>query len=346
MLEPQFDYPSLLSDLKTQIRAARTKAALAVNRELILLYWNVGRQILEMQTRQGWGAKVIEQLAKDLRLEFPDMQGLSKRNLQYMRAFAEAYPDESFVQQAAAQIPWFHNCVVLDKAKDIQTREWYIRACIQNGWSRAILEMQIETKLFERQGKAFHNFDRTLPAQQSELASQMLKDPYIFDFLSLGQDAHERDLERGLLAHVKAFMLELGAGFALVGSQHHLEVGGKDYYLDLLFYHYRLHCFVVIDLKMTEFKPEYSGKMNFYLSAVDDLLRTTGDAPTIGIVLCKDRDKTDVEYALRGMTQPVGISHFELSKILPETLEGTLPTVAQLEAMLTEEIGEARDASA
>ena len=288
-----------------------------------------------MQTRQGWGAKVIEQLAKDLRLEFPDMQGLSKRNLQYMRAFAEAYPDESFVQQAAAQIPWFHNCVVLDKAKDIQTREWYIRACIQNGWSRAILEMQIETKLFERQGKAVHNFDRTLPAPQSELASQMLKDPYIFDFLSLGDDAHERDLERGLLAHVKAFMLELGAGFALVGSQHHLEVGGKDYYLDLLFYHYRLHCFVVIDLKMTEFKPEYSGKMNFYLSAVDDLLRTTGDAPTIGIVLCKDRDKTDVEYALRGMTQPVGISHFELSKILPETLEGTLPTVAQLEALLS-----------
>ncbi len=346
MLEPLFDYPSLLSDLKTQIRAARTKAALAVNRELVLLYWNIGRQILEQQTRQGWGAKVIEQLAKDLRLEFPDMQGLSKRNLQYMRAFAEAYPDEPFVQQAAAQIPWFHNCVVLDKLKDAQTREWYIRACIQNGWSRAILEAQIETKLFERQGKAFHNFDRTLPAPQSELASQMLKDPYIFDFLSLGDNAHERDLERGLLAHVKAFMLELGAGFALVGTQYHLVVSDKDYYLDLLFYHYRLHCFVVIYLKMTEFKPEYAGKMNFYLSAVDDLLRTVGDAPTIGIVLCKDRDRTEVEYALRGMTQPVGISHFELSKILPATLEGTLPTVAQLEALLAEEIGEARDISA
>jgi predicted nuclease of restriction endonuclease-like (RecB) superfamily len=198
----------LLTDLKIQIRAARTKAALAVNHELILLYWSIGRQILEQQTRQGWGAKVVPQLAKDLRLEFPEMQGLSKRNLQYMRAFAEADPEE-FVQQVAAQLPWFHNCILLDKVKDAQTREWYIRACIQNGWSRAILEVQIETKLHERQGKAVHNFDRTLPAPQSELAAQMLKDPYNFDFLSLGQEAHERDLERGLLAHIKAFLLEL-----------------------------------------------------------------------------------------------------------------------------------------
>ncbi len=335
MLDPQFDYPSLLTDLKTQILAARTKAALAVNHELILLYWSIGRQILEQQSRQGWGAKVVPQLAKDLRLEFPEMQGLSKRNLQYMRAFAEAYPEE-FVQQVAAQLPWFHNCILLDKVKDAQTREWYILACIENGWSRPILEVQIESKLFERQGKAVHNFDRTLPAPQSELAAQMLKDPYNFDFLSLGQEAHERDLERGLLAHIKAFLLELGAGFAFVGSQHHLEVNGKDYYLDLLFYHYRLHCFVVIDLKVTEFKPEYAGKMNFYLSAVDDLLRSAGDAPTIGMVLCKNKDKTDVEYALRGMTQPLGISSFELSAVLPAELEGVLPTVAQLEALLEE----------
>jgi predicted nuclease of restriction endonuclease-like (RecB) superfamily len=333
MLEPQFDYPTLLTDLKTQIRTARTKAALAVNHELILLYWSIGQQILEQQSRQGWGAKVVPQLAKDLRLEFPEMQGLSKRNLHYMRAFAEAYLEE-FVQQVAAQLPWFHNCILLDKVKDAQAREWYIRACIQNGWSRPILEMQIETKLHERQGKAVHNFDRTLPAHQSELAVQMLKDPYNFDFLSLGQEAHERDLERGLLAHIKAFLLELGAGFAFVGSQHHLEVNGKDYYLDLLFYHYRLHCFVVIDLKMTEFKPEYAGKMNFYLSAMDDLLRSDHDAPTIGMVLCKNKDKTDVEYALRGITQPLGVSSFELSAMLPEELEGVLPTVAQLEALL------------
>lgn len=334
MLEPQFDYPTLLIDLKTQIRAARTKAALAVNRELILLYWNIGRQILEQQTLQGWGAKVVQQISQDLRLEFPDMQGLSKRNLQYMQAFAEAYPSLEFVQQVVAQLPWGHNVRLLDKLDSLETREWYIRACIQNGWSRPILEMQIQTKLHERQGKAVHNFDRTLPAPHAELAAQMLKDPYNFDFLSLGEEAHERDLERGLLAHIKAFLLELGAGFAFVGSQHHLEVNGKDYYLDLLFYHYRLHCFVVIDLKVTEFKPEYAGKMNFYLSAVDDLLRSVGDAPTIGMVLCKNKDKTDVEYALRGMTQPLGISSFELSAMLPAELEGVLPTVAQLEALL------------
>ena len=215
MLEPQFNYSSLLIDLKTQIRAARTKAALAVNRELILLYWSIERQILEQQKRQGWGAKVVPQLAKDLQLEFPEMKGLSRTNLLYMRAFAKTYPDEAFVWQVAKQLPWFHNCILLDKVKDAQTREWYAKACILNGWSRAILEMQIKTRLFERQGIAVHNFDRTLPAPQSELASQMLKDPYIFDFLSLGQEAHERDLERGLLAHVKAFLLELGAEFAL-----------------------------------------------------------------------------------------------------------------------------------
>ncbi len=337
------DYAAFLDDLKTRIQAARTKAALAVNRELILLYWQIGRGILEQQNRLGWGAKVVQQLAGDLRQEFPDMKGLSRTNLLYMRAFAGAYPNEAFVQQVAGQIPWFHNCIVLDKLKTHPEREWYIQACIQNGWSRAILEAQIETRLMERQGKAVHNFDRALPAPQSELAAQILKDPYNFDFLSLGDEAHERDLERGLIAHLKNFLLELGAGFAFIGSQHHLEVNGKDYFLDLLFYHYRLHCFVVIDLKMTEFKPEYAGKMNFYLSAVDDLMRSPGDAPTIGIVLCKDRDRTDVEYALRGTTQPLGISSFDLSQALPAELEGSLPTVAQLEALLEAETHDADD---
>jgi predicted nuclease of restriction endonuclease-like (RecB) superfamily len=234
MLNTSFNYTTLLSDLKTQIRTARTKAALAVNRELVLLYWSIGKQILEQQALQGWGAKVIQQLSGDLRLEFPDMQGLSKRNLQYMRAFAEAYSEE-FVQQAAAQLPWFHNCVVLDKLKDAQTREWYIHACIRNGWSRPILEMQIETKLHERQGQAVHNFERTLPAPHAELAAQMLKDPYNFDFLSLGQEAHERDLENGLITHIKSFLLELGAGFAFIGNQYHLEVNGKDYLFEFAF---------------------------------------------------------------------------------------------------------------
>ena len=336
MLDRPFDYTTLLSDLKTQIRAARTQAALAVNRELVLLYWSIGKRILEQQALQGWGAKVIQQLSGDLRLEFPDMQGLSRTNLLYTRAFAEAYPNLEFVQQVVGQLPWGHNVRLLDKVKDSQTREWYIQACIQNGWSRPILELQIETKLHERQGQALHNFERTLPAPHAELAAQMLKDPYNFDFLGLGQEAHERDLENALIAHIKSFLLELGAGF--IGNQYHLEVNSKDYYLDLLFYHYRLHCFVVIDLKVTEFKPEYAGKMNFYLSAVDDLLRSAGDTPTIGMVLCKNKDKTDVEYALRGMSQPLGVSSFELTAMLPKELEGVLPTVAQLEALLEENL--------
>jgi predicted nuclease of restriction endonuclease-like (RecB) superfamily len=337
MLDLPFDYAGFLGELKAQIRAARTRAALAVNRELILLYWGIGKQILEQQSKAGWGAKVVQQLAADLRSEFPDMQGLSRTNLLYMRAFAEAYPDWNFVQQVVGQLPWGHNVRLLDKLKDPSEREWYARACIQNGWSRPVLEAQIETRLHQRQGKAIHNFDQTLPAPQSELAQQMLKDPYNFDFLSLGQEAHERDLEKGLLAHIRAFLLELGVGFAFVGSQYPLEVNAKDYYLDLLFYHYRLHCFVVVDLKMTEFKPEYAGKMNFYLSAVDDLLRGVGDAPSIGIVLCKDKDKTEVEYALRGMTQPLGVSSFYLSSVLPGELEGALPTVEQLEALIEDE---------
>ncbi len=329
-----FDYATFVTGLKTQIRSARTSAALAVNRELVLLYWNIGKQILDQQAKAGWGAKVVEQLAKDLRHEFPEMQGLSRTNLLYMRAFAEAYPNLEFVQQIVGQLPWGHNVRLLDKLETFEQREWYAKACIQNGWSRAILEAQIETKLHQRQGKALNNFEQTLPAPQSELAQQMLKDPYNFDFLSLGQEAHERDLEKGLLEHLRAFLLELGVGFAFVGSQYHLEVNDKDYYLDLLFYHYRLHCFVIVDLKVTEFKPEYAGKMNFYLSAVDDLLRTVGDAPSIGIILCKHKNKTDVEYALRGMNQPLGVSSFNLSNALPEELTGTLPTVEQLEEIL------------
>jgi predicted nuclease of restriction endonuclease-like (RecB) superfamily len=328
------DYPSLLEHLKTQIRQARTRAALAVNRELIVLYWQIGQAILERQDRAAWGDKVLEQLSKDLRLEFPDMQGFSKTNLKYMRMFAVAYTEVQIGQHGVDQMPWGHNISLLTKLKDPTAREWYANAWGQNGWTRPELEAQIASRLHERQEQAVHNFDRTLDGTQSKLASQILKDPYSFAFLSYADAAHERDLERGLLAHLKHFMLELGAGFAFVGSQHHLEVNGKDYYLDLLFYHYRLHCFVVLDLKMTEFKPEYAGKMNFYLSAVDDLMRSSGDAPTIGLILCKDRDRTDVEYALRGMSQPLGVSQFELSNVLPAELEGVLPTVAQLEAEL------------
>jgi predicted nuclease of restriction endonuclease-like (RecB) superfamily len=257
------DYENFLQSLKSRIATAQIKAALAVNRKLVLLYWQIGRDILERQEKQGWGAKVVDQLSKDLRSAFPDMKGFSTRNLKYMRALAESYPDEQFVQQAVAQIPWGHNVRILDYVKSPEEREFYIHKTIENGWSRDVLVWQIESKLFERQGKAVTNFELTLPKPQSDLANQLLKDPYNFDFLTLHDEAHEQDLEKALLANIQKFLLELGVGFAFVGSQYHLEVGGKDFYIDLLFYHLQLRCFVVIDLKTGEFKPEFAGKMNF-----------------------------------------------------------------------------------
>lgn len=327
-------YGELLENLKARIRSARVQAALAVNRELVLLYWDIGRSILERQQQEGWGAKVIERLADDLRREFPDMQGLSRRNLLYMRAFAEAYPDREFVQQVAAQLPWFHNVTILTKIKDPAEREWYLRACIEHGWSRAVLTHQIESGLYHRQGKALTNFTRTLPAPQSGLAQQLLKDPYNFDFLSTHDALLERDLHRKLIEHLRDFMLELGVGFAFVGSQVHLEVGGDDFYLDMLFYHLKLRCFVVVELKTTEFKPEYAGKLNFYLSAADDLLRHPQDNPTVGILLCKEKNRVVVEYALRDVRKPLGIAEYRLAQALPAELQGTLPSVEELEAEL------------
>jgi predicted nuclease of restriction endonuclease-like (RecB) superfamily len=327
-------YDNFLSELKTRISHAQLRAAVAVNKELVLLYWQIGRDILTSQQEQGWGAKVINRLATDLQQAFPEIKGFSPRNLKYMRAFAQAYPDEQFVQLLAAQIPWFHNCVLLDKVKDIAEREWYIQQTIQYGWSRNVLVHQIESQLYHRQGKAITNFDRTLPKPQSELAQQLLKDPYSFDFLNLGENIQERDLERALINHIRDFLLELGVGFAFVGSQYHLEVGGEDFYIDLLFYHLRLRCYVVIDLKIEEFKPEFSGKMNFYVSAVDDLLRHPDDQPTIGIILCKSKNKVIAEYSLRDMNKPIGVSVYQLRNTLPEDLKKNLPTIEQLEAEL------------
>ena len=327
-------YEDFLRDLKVRIRTAQVKAALAVNRELVLLYWQIGHDILLRQKEQGWGAKVIVRLSHDLQIAFPEMKGFSPRNLNYMRTFAEAYPDEAIVQQAAARIPWFHNCTLLDKVKDPSERLWYAQETVEHGWSRAVLVHQIESGLYRRQGQALTNFSRTLPALQSDLAQQLLKDPYNFDFLTLGKDAHERDLESGLLGHISQFLLELGAGFAFVGSQYHLEVGGKDFYLDLLFYHLTLRCFVVIDLKMGDFEPSYAGQMNFYLSAVDDLVRHPTDQPTLGILLCKSKNKTIVEYALRDLSKPLGIAEYRLAEALPDSLQSTLPTIAAMEAEL------------
>ncbi len=328
------EYAEFIETLKADIGRTQVKAALAVNRELVLLYWRIGNGILAKQRELGWGAKVVEQISRDLRLAFPAMKGFSPRNLKYMRAFAQNYADEQFVQQLAAQIPWFHNCVLLDKVKDQTEREFYIRKTIENGWSRNVLEIQIETGLYLRQGKAITNFELTMPKPQSDLAQELLKSPYNFDFLGLTDKAHERDIEQAMMRHIRDYLLELGVGFAFVGSQYRLEVGGEEFFIDQLFYHLKLRCYVVLELKAGKFKPEYLGKLNFYLSAIDDLLREDGDKPSVGLILCRGENNTVVEYALRDMSKPIGISSYELTKILPENLRGNLPTIEEIEAEL------------
>lgn len=331
------EYQQFVEQLKVDIQNTQIKAALSVNRELVLLYWRIGKNILRKQSELGWGAKVIGQISRDLRIEFPTMKGFSRTNLLYMRSFAKNYPEEQFVQQVAGQIPWFHNCVLLDKVKDQPEREFYIRKTIENGWSRNVLEIQIETGLYLRQGKAITNFELTLPKLQSDLANEILKNPYNFDFLGLGEESQEREIEAAMMRHIRDYLLELGVGFAFVGSQYRLEVDGDEFFIDQLFYHLKLRCFLVLELKAGKFKPEYLGKLNFYLSAVDDLLRNDGDKPSIGLILCRGEKRTIVEYALRDMTKPVGVSEYELTKILPDNLRGNLPTIEELEARLTAE---------
>jgi len=330
------EYGSLLEELKARVRAAQIRAMVSVNRELVLLYWGLGRRILTAQEAQGWGAKVVQRLSADLSAAFPEMKGFSPRNLKYMRAFALAWADEAFVQQVAAQIPWFHNCLILDRVKSAEHRIWYIEQTLANGWSRNVLSLQITSRLYERQGAASTNFGAALPASQSDLAANLLKDPYNFDFLGLGKEAHEREIEGALIAHLRQFLLELGVGFAFLGSQYHLEVCGEDFYLDLLFYHVRLHCYVVIELKAGRFQPEHAGKLNFYLSVVDDLLRTEGDAPSIGILLCQEKNQVLVEYALRDLSKPLGVSSYELTANLPPEIRTALPTVEELERELSD----------
>ncbi len=328
------EYAEFIENLKTDIQRSQVKAALAVNRELVLLYWRIGNGILAKQKELGWGAKVVEQISRDLKFAFPAMKGFSRTNLLYMRSFAENYPDEPFVQQVAGQIPWFHNCVILDKVKVQSEREFYIRKTIENGWSRDILEIQIGSGLHLRQGNAITNFELTMPKPESDLANQLLKSPYNFDFLGLTDKANEYDIEQAMMHHIRDYLLELGVGFAFVGNQYRLEVGGKEFFIDQLFYHLKLRCYFVLELKAGEFKPEYLGKLNFYLSAVDDLLRTEGDKPSVGLILCRGENQTLVEYALRDLSKPIGVSNYELIKILPENLRGSLPTIEELEAEL------------
>ena len=325
------EYPALLEDLKTRIRQAQIRAAVAVNRELVLLYWEIGKRILDSQGREGWGAKVIDRLASDLRKAFPEMTGFSRRNLQGMRAFAEQFPDAQFVQQPVAQIPWGHILQILQRIKEPAERDFYVRQTIAHGWSRAILVHQIESGLHRRQGQALTNFDRVLSPAQSDLVRETLKDPYIFDFLSLGDEVRERDVERVLVAHVRNFLLELGAGFALVGTQVPLEVDGQTFYIDLLFYHLHLRCYVVVDLKVGEFQPEHAGKMSFYLGAVDNQLRHPDDQPTVGLILCKTKSRLVAEYTLQGLSKPIGVAGY---RTMPAHLRGTLPSPAQIEAGL------------
>ncbi len=340
-------YLALLEELKGRIAAARTRTVVSVCRELIALHWEIGKAIVAKQQAEGWGKSVVDRLADDLRKAFPRVSGFSRQNLWYMRQFYHAWTegarnlqqpvgdlDGHKLPDAVAGLPWGHNLILLSKLEEPRTRLWYARKATENGWSRAVLTSQIDSRLHERQGGAVTNFARTLPAPDSDLAGQLLKAPYVFDFLTVADDARERDLEEGLIAHVRRFLLELGVGFAFVGSQVPLEVGGDDFAIDLLFYHYKLHCFFVIDLKMEEFAPEHAGKMNFYLSAVDDRLRDKAvDGPTLGLILCRRKNKVVAEYALRDMAKPIGVAGWEtrLVESLPQELEGALPTVEMVE---------------
>ena len=334
MMEQPSGYADWLADLKVRIQTAQQRAALIVNRELVLLYWQVGRDILERQAVQGWGAKVIERLAHDLRTAFPTMKGFSRANLMYMRAFAEAWPDVEIVQQAVGQLPWGHNLVLLTKLKDTEARIAYAQRAIEHGWSRSVLGIHIETRLLEREGKALSNFQSSLPAPQSDLAKNTLKDPYLFDFLGIGQEADEREIESALVRHITRFLLELGAGFAFIGRQVHIEEGGDDFFIELLFYHLKLRCYVVVELKAGAFKPEHTGQLGFYLSAVDSQVKAEEDNPTIGLLVCRTQNRVVAEYALRDTNKPIGVAEYQILESLPKELQTSLPSIEQIEREL------------
>ena len=333
------DYEAVLNTLRDRIQSERLRVTLSANSAMVLLYWDIGKAILDRQRQQGWGAKVIDRLSVDLREAFHDMKGLSPRNLKYMRKFAGVWPEKEFVQRTVAQIPWRSNIALLDKLDNSETRLWYARKTIENGWSRNILALQIEGRLHERQGKAVNNFQEVLPPADSDMATQVFKDPYLFDFLGTADPRKEREVEQALTDHIQKFLLEMGAGFAFVGRQVLLEVGDQDFYLDLLFYHLKLRRFVVVELKCVPFDPGFVGQLNLYLSAVDDLLRHPDDQPTIGLLLCKSKNKLVVEYAMRGFTSPMGVAEWEtkLTESLPDELKGSLPSVEEIEAELTGE---------
>jgi len=358
-------YADLLREVKSRIQQAQTKAILSANAVMIRLYWDIGHLLVQQQARQGWGAGVLRRLATDIPNELPGVKGFSERNLKLMSQFYREYPVGNVigqpvvaqlprepsgaivtaqsatlsakVQQLVAQLPWAHNVLLIQKVKDLDTRLWYMQQTIENGWSRNILGMMIDSRTHLRQGKAITNFAAQLPPAQSDLALQTFKDPYIFDFLALEATFHERELETQLLRHLEKFLIELGQGFAFVGRQYHIVVGDEDFYIDLLFYHLRLRCFVVIDLKTGAFKAEFAGKMNFYLNTIDEQLRQAADGPSVGLILCQQRNRVIAEYALRGVKKPIGVSEYELTRALPTNLQSSLPTIEEIEAELATE---------
>ncbi|MEQ8222443.1 MAG: PDDEXK nuclease domain-containing protein [Candidatus Eremiobacterota bacterium] len=329
-------YLNVLKDIKEKIAATRLRTVLSANVELILLYWDIGNLILQKQDEKGWGAKVIDRLSYDLREAFPDMKGFSPRNLKYMRSFAGAWSDRSIVQRVVAQIPWRSNIALLDKLKSSEERLWYAERTLEFGWSQPVLTAQIESCLYERTGKAITNFQATMPPADSDMAVQIFKDPYVFDFLGTGDFRRETELEQQLINHIQKFLLELGAGFAFVGRQVHLELGDSDFYLDLLFYHLKLRCYVVIELKAGKLEPGHISQLGMYLNVVDDVMRHPDDKPSIGLLLVKEKNRLIAEYALRGYSKPMGIAEWEtqITRALPDDLKPSLPSIEEIEREL------------
>lgn len=352
------NYGNILHRLKEKIRQARLRSILSVNKELLQVYWEIGNTILFQQQEEGWGTKVIDRLVADLKMEFPDMQGLSSRNVKYMRAFATAWPEflnmqqsvaqsqhvdsegNVIVQQTIAQLPWGHICSLLDKLKENKERLFYAQKAVELGWTRNMLVNQVESGLYRRQGALSNNFSHTLPQYESELAAQLFKDPYHLDFVMLGEEAKERDLENALMTHITKLLLELGDGFAFMGRQKKFEAGGKEFFIDLLFYNTKLRRHIIIELKIGEFEPEYVSKMNLYLGLADDTLKGELDEPSIGLILCKTNNKIVAEYALRDTSKPIGIAEYKIAEKLPEDIKGELPSIAEIEQRMDEELKE------
>jgi len=345
-LDLSADYIQWLAELKSKVYQSQLKAVIAINQELLSFYWDLGFDIVEKQKNTSWGSGFLKKLSHDLITEFPDMKGFSLSNIKYIRQWFLFYSDSTSIGQQpvgqlkqqivtqVTQIPWGHNIAIITKCKDPNEALYYVQSTIAHSWSRSVLTHQIESGLWKREGRAISNFSVSLPALQSDLAQQTLKDPYVFDFLELTKEHNERELELGLTKHITNFLLELGAGFAYIGRQVPIQVGERDFFLDLLFYHARLHCYIIVELKTADFEPEHAGKLNFYIKAVDEQLRREGDQPTIGLLLCKSHDRLVAEYALSDIHKPIGVSEYQITQLLPEELKSNLPSVEEIEAEL------------